>query len=120
MLLKNHKTLKLVLKSKWFRMIESGEKLEDYREIKPFYDSRLKNKPEYVEFQLGYSKKIAKIIFEIQGIFLYSKDNLFTITGIEPPLNEVLKARFCKSCEKEWGFEEEKCLYIIRLGKKVL
>ena len=120
MLLKDRKNIKLVLKTKWFKMIESGEKLEDYREIKPFYDSRLKNKPKYVRFQLGYSKNCRRMIFEIQGIFLFFKDDLFTIAGIEPPLNEVLKARFGKSCEKEWGFQEDKCLYIIRLGKRIL
>jgi len=35
------KTLHLVLKKKWFSLIESGEKLEEYREIKPYWASRL-------------------------------------------------------------------------------
>jgi len=48
--------LRLILKQKWFRMIESCIKLEDYREIKPFYISRLKKKPTIVQFQLGYKK----------------------------------------------------------------
>ena len=34
------KTLTLPLKRKWFDMIKSGEKKEEYREIKPFYESR--------------------------------------------------------------------------------
>ena len=34
--------LTLPIKKKWFDMIKSGEKLEEYREIKPYYDSRFK------------------------------------------------------------------------------
>ena len=32
--------LVLPIKKKWFEMIVSGEKKEEYREIKPYYDSR--------------------------------------------------------------------------------
>lgn len=35
------KTLHLVLKSKWYDMIESGKKKEEYREIKPYWEKRL-------------------------------------------------------------------------------
>lgn len=33
----------LPIKKKWFDMILSGEKKEEYREIKPYYTSRLKS-----------------------------------------------------------------------------
>ena len=33
----------LPIKKKWFDMILSGEKKEEYREIKPYYRSRLIN-----------------------------------------------------------------------------
>lgn len=33
--------LVLPIKKKWFDMILSGEKKEEYREIKPYYDKRL-------------------------------------------------------------------------------
>lgn len=35
------KVLHLTVTKKWFDMIASGEKKEEYREIKPFYNSRL-------------------------------------------------------------------------------
>ena len=35
------KTLHLVLKKKWFDMIASGEKKEEYREITPYWCNRL-------------------------------------------------------------------------------
>lgn len=31
----------LPIKRKWFDMILSGEKKEEYRDIKPYYDTRL-------------------------------------------------------------------------------
>lgn len=35
------KILHLPLKAEWYRMIESGEKTEEYREIKPYWLKRL-------------------------------------------------------------------------------
>ena len=35
------KTLYLPLNAKWYEMIESGEKKEEYREIKPYWQKRL-------------------------------------------------------------------------------
>lgn len=37
------KTLHLTLKKKWFDMIASGEKQEEYREIKPYWQRRFHN-----------------------------------------------------------------------------
>ena len=37
----NNKTLTLPLKKKWYDMIESGVKTEEYREIKPYWCNRL-------------------------------------------------------------------------------
>lgn len=37
------KVLHLTLKKKWFDMIESGEKKEEYREIKPYWIRKLVN-----------------------------------------------------------------------------
>lgn len=39
----------LPIKKKWFGMIASGEKTEEYREIKPYYDSRFMNVDENSE-----------------------------------------------------------------------
>ena len=42
---KDDKTLHLVLKRKWWEMIESGEKKEEYRDFTPFYVKRLCDNP---------------------------------------------------------------------------
>ena len=51
------KILHLTLKKKWFNEIASGEKTEEYREIKPYWETRLEGK-EYDEiyFKNGYTK----------------------------------------------------------------
>lgn len=54
--------LTLPIKKKWFDMIKSGEKKEEYREIKPYYDSRFKSliadgQVHQVILRNGYSKK---------------------------------------------------------------
>ena len=59
-------TLFLSLKARWYEMIESGVKLEEYREIKPYYTNRflrvglLENKNAWIIFRNGYSKKSPK------------------------------------------------------------
>jgi hypothetical protein len=35
------KILELPLKKEWYNMIESGEKREEYREIKPYWSKRI-------------------------------------------------------------------------------
>lgn len=57
--------LTLPIKEQWFDMILSGDKKEEYREIKPYYTARLK-KPEFagcfhVLFRNGYSGQARSI-----------------------------------------------------------
>jgi hypothetical protein len=51
--------LTLPIKKKWFDMIASGEKKEEYRDVTPYYCSRLVklNYPCKIRFRAGYSKK---------------------------------------------------------------
>lgn len=59
--------LTLPIKKKWFDMIKSGEKKEEYREIKPYYESRFKiydshfGSFENIVFRNGYRKDSPKI-----------------------------------------------------------
>ena len=41
--------LTLPIKRKWFDMIASGEKKEEYRDITDYYDSRFTNAPKFLE-----------------------------------------------------------------------
>jgi len=84
------KTLHLTLKKKWFDMILSGEKKEEYREIKPHWTKRLttclatcgikdcnkcgarmnvwSQNYDRVEFRNGYSPDSPTIIVKCHGI----------------------------------------------------
>ena len=63
------KILHLTLKKKWFDMILSGEKLEEYREIKPYWDARLsKHKYTHIKFTNGYGKDKPAFIIEIKEL----------------------------------------------------
>lgn len=88
------KDLKLVLKKKWYDMIASGEKKEEYRDIKPYYSSRLNGRPTTVTFYLGYAKGRPSMTFEIKSI------------GIG-------------SGRQDWGAEPWTLYYVIRLGRRI-
>lgn len=83
------KALNLTLKKKWFDMILSGEKKEEYREIKPYWEERLCNgistyfspncingigyevifkKYNLIKFRNGYAKNAPTITVECLGI----------------------------------------------------
>jgi len=102
------KILDLVLKEKWYNMIESGIKHEEYREIKPYWEKRLtqKNTPDkdgfvaadfdfkeytHVRFRKGYSK-----------------------TSITYAITEITIGRG----NTEWGAPADKDVFIIRLSDK--
>jgi hypothetical protein len=72
-------TLKIVIKKEWFDKIKSGEKTTEYREKKPFWDSRLKDKQgnyikyDRIEFINGYVKNARRMITGFGGVSLYGK-----------------------------------------------
>ena len=98
------KTLDLVLKKKWYDMIDSGVKTEEYREIKPYWFNRLVflNEEDVYEFRrfdtvtfhLGYSKNRPSMTFKIKSI-------------------DMGEGR------EEWGAEKYIEYYIIRLGERI-
>ena len=63
------KILHLTLKKKWFDMILSGEKKEEYREIKPYWDKRFIGKNYgIVRFKNGYGKNSPVMDIECRSI----------------------------------------------------
>lgn len=89
------KVLHLTLKKKWFDMILSGEKKEEYREMKPYWHKRLLNKTyDVIEFRNGYSKEspVMRITFE----------------GLQTGLGII-----------EWGAPERESVYILKLGEVI-
>lgn len=83
------KILHLNLKAKWFAMIASGEKPEEYRDLKPYWAKRLAEGIEMylteflpkgfghkvkwkefdvVQFRNGYAKNAPTMVIEFKGI----------------------------------------------------
>jgi len=64
--------LHLTLKKRWFDMIADGHKTEEYREMKPYWQKRLRMGRWYdaVSFRNGYSKDARKMLIECKGVFI--------------------------------------------------
>jgi hypothetical protein len=93
------KILHLTLKKKWFDMIASGEKKEEYREIKQYWEDRLGEDAngrfhEVVEFRHGYAKDAPRMRFMIEDI--------------EVGMGKV-----------SWGAEWLKKYFVIKLGERI-
>ena len=62
-------TLHLTLKKKWFDMILSGKKTEEYREIKPYWANRFYSKKyHYITFRNGYAANAPQFTIELKSI----------------------------------------------------
>ena len=85
------KVLHLTVHKQWFDMIASGEKTEEYRKIKPHWDSRLNKDYDAVRFTNGYGKHRPTMLLKLKSIS----------TGKGNP---------------EWGAPVDKTVYIIKLG----
>ena len=95
------KDLKLVLKRKWYDMIASGYKKEEYREVTDYWKNRLLEKGSWdvrlfdtVTFYLGYAKERPSMTFEWISLGY----------GEGKP---------------EWGAEPGKEYFIIILGERI-
>ena len=88
-----NKTPHLTIKKKWFDMILSGEKTEEYRDIKPYYNLRLIGQDyDTVVFRNGYTANAPQFTIELK--------NITQSTG-----------------NPEWGAEEGKTYFVLLLGK---
>ena len=87
------KILHLTLKKKWFDLIAGGDKKEEYRDIKQYWDRRLNNNQfDAIYFRNGYSKNAPSMLVEL-------KEHLIGL-GIT-----------------EWGAPEGESVHILRLGR---
>ena len=102
--------LTLPIKKKWFDMIKLGEKKEEYREIKPYYDSRFK----YYIPDLGNIRIInTDIGFWITPV----DDEIFFRNGYSKNSPTIkCKVKIEKGYGKpEWGAEPNKLYYVLKI-----
>jgi hypothetical protein len=95
------RTLELTINKQWFDLIASGEKKEEYRELKDFWKNRLMDKEgeflyfkhfDQVRFRNGYSPTSPVIVLECKGVSIdYGK--------------------------QKWGAEKGAKYFVVKLGK---
>lgn len=103
----------LPIKKKWFDMIASGEKKEEYREIKPYYDSRFMNAFGFILVggQMIYGDAAPEEIrkpWPVPIVFRngYSKES--------PEIICKCTLHFGKG-KPEWGAEPGKLYYVLKI-----
>lgn len=95
--------LVLPIKKKWFDMILSGTKKEEYREIKPYYKSRFKNIFNMVPHSFIPTTDVPKEIMFRNG---YSKESPYFIAECTLDI---------KKGKEEWGAEKDKEYYVLTI-----
>ena len=124
------KTLDLVLKKKWYDMIESGEKTEEYREIKQYWIQRLMRQLSIYacnyekvdkETELFYSeepKLLKRAVWE-GGMIFKDFDQVTFHLGYaknRPSMTfELDKIKIGKG-KSEWGAEDDKLYFVIHFA----
>lgn len=105
-------TLHLVLKSKWYDMIASGEKTEEYRETKHYWIKRIfkgstAKQPELtsVSHQLSKQTKYERVCFH-RGYT--NKTMIFEIKDVSVGIGNAT-----------WGAPIDKVVIIIKLGRRI-
>ena len=105
------KILDLPLKKEWYNMIESGEKKEEYREIKPYWIKRLtelKTDTLLFSFRNGYQSIPFKKYDYVR--FRYG----YTNRTMEFKIEDITWGQG----KAEWGAPSDD-VFIIKLGEKI-
>jgi hypothetical protein len=109
--------LNLVLKRKWYDMIASGDKKEEYRESKMYWWTRIgrwmaNSIPDGDAFDILFGEKKPKVVAFSLG---YNKADMFFVvdTVLDPDAKYPER-----TCHPEWG-EPGFPHYVIKLGERV-
>lgn len=129
------KTLDLVLKRKWYEMIDSGEKTEEYREIKPYWANRI-----LYHIPLGIKEYWQNVL---DGAFTFVKDNpgRFDLHNLlvrnfgtrgythvtfhlgyaknRPSMTFAIKEIVIDEGKEEWGALPGETYFVIKLGERL-
>lgn len=128
MLHETMKTLHLPLRAEWYDMIASGEKREEYREIKPYWEKRLldyKGLSDYYQKNL-YELRIKRLFFPHRQVI----ENIcsafprgFTHVRFRRGYTSTTMLFKCEGItigkgNPDWGAPKEE-VFIIKLGERI-
>lgn len=113
---KKNRILHLVLKRKWWDMIASGEKKEEYRDFNEYWTKRIlilseqgKKKSHY--FEILDEEEIVE--YKDFDAICFHKGYTNTTMTFENDGIEINHGR------EEWGAEHDKLYFVIKLGKRI-
>ena len=125
---KNDKTLHLGLKRKWWDMIASGIKKEEYREVFPYWARRLLKK-QYTLCPYAQNKDCN---FEFGPCLHRKLDNSNAYKGFDRVcfhrgytnatmifMIKSIEYRIGVLCHEDWGAEPNKRYFVIKLGERI-
>lgn len=125
------KTLHLNLKRKWFDMISSSYKTEEYREIKMYWikyfiDFNLDGDDFLTEHDIKEIifclKNDPKKAFDNYGIKFKNFDTITFSNGFKKDRDQIiigLKEICVGKMKKEWGYGGEENVFILKLGNVI-
>ena len=113
---KDNKTLHLVLKRKWWDMIASGEKKEEYHEICFYWAVRLLCKT--YRYNLDYFLKHHTALVGVIP-FKDFRNVCFHLGYTNTTMTYTVKDILVRRGRKEWGAEPNKEYFVISLGERV-
>lgn len=133
--MENDKILHLVLKRKWYDMINSGIKTEEYREIKPYWEKRLldyKSLSDYVDknfndllmlvYEFVVHGSLQPHIEDAPHMFPRGYKKVVFRLGYQrnaPSMTFEVRDICFGEGRPEWGAPTDKEVFIIKLGKRI-
>ena len=108
------KTLNLVLKHKWYDMIESGEKKEEYREIKPYWIKRLTDYNRIYKWFKDVNERKFSVSIPCRYTYVCFHRGYTSTT-----MTFAIKSIGTGQGKPEWGAPTDRPVFIIKLGKRV-
>lgn len=121
-------TLHLPLKAKWYDMIESGEKPEEYREKKPYWIKRIMKCLKWCSIGVIQSDNLVERIKRCADCVNVS--NFTKISGgytrvqfsygyTKRRMTWEIKGISISYGNPEWGAPKDKEVFIIKLGRRI-
>lgn len=101
------------IKGKWFYLIRTNQKLEEYREIKPYYENRFKRvfRVSYDTFTGLLKNEEGEIIEETGKKWLGLKNGY----SDRAPVIYIFASLTVGSGKPEWGAEKGKRYFILKI-----
>ena len=121
-----NKILDLPLKKEWYEMIESGVKTEEYREIKPYWCNRLLSMyPFITRYWEGILERVRKSEIDFDEVLLEHGTRDYTHIRFRYGYTKrtmlfELKGITIGKGNTEWGAPEDKEVFILKLGDRII